>query len=72
MQPAFDSNGEKEARDYLIFDGEEPVSIYEISHIDAETLKSIISKVELNAAVDSELYSIMLEEADYLFMIIER
>lgn len=67
MKPEYDSNGEKVVKEQLIFDGEDPVNIYEISNEDVETLKSIISKVEFSATVDSTLYSIMLEEADYLF-----
>lgn len=67
LRPEYDANGEKIAKKSLRFDGEEPVNIYEISGEDAETLKLIISKIEYNAAVDYNLYYIMLEEIDYLF-----
>lgn len=63
----FDSNGEKVVKERLIFDSEDSVNIYEITNEDAETLKAIISKIEFSMTVDSNLYSIMLEEADYLF-----
>lgn len=63
----FDSNGEKEVKEQLIFDGEEPVNIYEISNEDAETLKAIIHNIEYSMTTDSNLYSIVLEEADYFF-----
>lgn len=67
MKAEFDSNGEKVVKEQLIFDGDDPVSIYEISYEDAETLKAIISNIEFSMVVDSNLYNIMLEEADYLF-----
>ena len=54
-------------KEQLIFDGEAPVNIYEISEEDAETLKAVIRKIEFSMAADSNLYSIVLEEADYLF-----
>ena len=63
----FDSNDEKKVKEQLIFDGEEPVNIYEISNEDAETLKAIIYNIECSMTTDSNLYSIVLEEADYLF-----
>lgn len=62
-----DSNGDKAVKEQLIFEGEEPVNIYEISHEDAETLKEIICNIEFSMATDSNLYGIVLEEADYLF-----
>lgn len=67
MQAEYDANGEKIEKVFLRFDGEEPISIYEISPEDAETLKLLIGKIEFNATVDYNLYQIMLEEADYLF-----
>lgn len=67
MMAEYNAKGEKIVKDQLIFDGEDPDNIYEISMEDAETLKSIITKVEFSATVDYTLYSIMLEEADYLF-----
>lgn len=67
MKADFDSNGEKEVKEQLVFDGEEPVNIYEISSEDAETLKAIIRQIEFCMATDFNLYSIVLEEADYLF-----
>lgn len=63
----FDSNGEKIVKEQLIFEGEDSVNIYEISNEDVETLKTIISKIEYGMVVDSNLYGIILEEADYLF-----
>ena len=67
MSAEYDANGEKVVKELLRFDGEEPVSIYEISAEDAETLKFLIGKIEFNATVDYNLYEIILEEADYLF-----
>lgn len=67
MEVEYDAEGEKVVRGVLRFEGEEPVNIYEISVEDAETLKSIICKIEHNAAIDYNLYSILLEEIDYLF-----
>lgn len=67
MRAEYDANGEKIVKELLRFEGEEPISIYEISAEDAETLKSVIRKIEFNATVDYNLYSILLEEADYLF-----
>lgn len=63
----YDTNGEKVVKYHLYFEGEVPVEIYEISSEDAETLKTIIGKIEHNNSVDYNLYNIMLEEADYLF-----
>lgn len=63
----FDSNGEKEVKEQLVFDGEEPVNIYEISKEDAETLKKVIYNIEYSMTIDPNLYNIILEEADYLF-----
>ncbi|MDE6674642.1 MAG: hypothetical protein K2K19_07505, partial [Acetatifactor sp.] len=57
----------KIGKESFIYYGEEPVNIYEISAEDAETLKTIICKIEHNATLDRNLYTIMLEEADYLF-----
>ncbi len=67
MRAEFDSNGDKAVKEQLIFEGEDPVNIYEISHEDAETLKEIIRNIEFSMTTDSNLYSIVLEEADYLF-----
>lgn len=67
MRTEYDANGQKVVKDLLRFEGEEPVSIYEISAEDAETLKWIISNIEFNATVDYNLYNILLEEAEYLF-----
>lgn len=67
MRTEYDVNGEKIVKEVLRFDGEEPVNIYEISSEDAETLKSIVRKIEHNATVDRNLYTILLEEVDYLF-----
>lgn len=66
-EPEYDASGEMVVKEQLLFDGEDPVNLYEISAEDAETLKSIITKIEFSATVDSFLYDIMLEEADYLF-----
>jgi ABC-type glycerol-3-phosphate transport system substrate-binding protein len=62
-----DANGEKIVKERLIWEGEEPVNIYEISAEDINTLYSILSKIEYSATVDSVLYNIILEETDYLF-----
>ncbi|MCL2051815.1 MAG: extracellular solute-binding protein [Lachnospiraceae bacterium] len=67
MEIEYDINGGRVVKERLIWDGEEPADIYQISAEDAETLKSIIKKIEFNATVDSAVYNIMLEEADYLF-----
>lgn len=67
METEYDTNGENIVKEVLRFEGEEPVNIYEISAEDAEVLKTIIRKIEYNAAVDYNLYTIILEEADYLF-----
>lgn len=67
METEYDANGEKLVKESFIYYGEEPVNIYEISAEDAETLKAIICKIEQNATLDRNLYTIMLEEADYLF-----
>lgn len=67
MQAEYDTNGEKVVRWAMRFEGDEPVNIYEITAEDAETLKAIIHRIEYNAAVDSQLYNIILEEVDYLF-----
>ena len=60
-------NGEKKAKSYLRFEGEEAVSIYQISGEDAETLKQIMSSIESNGTVDVNIYSIILDEVAYLF-----
>ena len=60
-------NGEKKAKSYLRFEGEELVSIYQISGEDAETLKQIMSSIESNGTVDVNIYSIILDEVAYLF-----
>jgi len=67
MSTEIDSNGNKVVKERIIWDGENPVNIYEISDEDAETLKSIIRKIEFNATIDNAVYGIMLEEADYMF-----
>lgn len=67
MKTEYDVNGNKVAKEYIRFDGEEPISIYEITEEDAELLKNIISKVEFNETVDYNLYNIIFEEAEYLF-----
>lgn len=67
MSTEYDANGEKVVKETIRFEGEDPVNIYEISAEDAETLKSIISKIEFNSSVDHKLYSILQEEVEYLF-----
>ncbi|MFI3214851.1 MAG: extracellular solute-binding protein [Eubacteriales bacterium] len=67
MTEELDSNGQKVVKDQLIFEGEAPVNIYEISKEDAEVLQEIISKIECSATVDSNLYNIVLEESEFLF-----
>lgn len=67
MRAEYGANGEKTVKSVLRFEGEEPVNIYEITEEDAETLKSILCKIEHNATVDYHLYNILLEEAAYLF-----
>ncbi len=67
MKTEYDEDGQKVVKDYLRFEGEEPIDIYEISNEDAETLKAIISKIEFSETIDYNLYNIMREEADYLF-----
>lgn len=67
MSVEFDSNGEKVVKERLVWEGEDPVNIYEISEEDAESIKSVISKIEFNASIDHALYGIILEEADYMF-----
>lgn len=67
MRAEYDANGEKVAKGVLRFEGEEPVEIYEITEEDAETLRSLIRKIENNATVDYNLYNILLEEVEYLF-----
>ncbi|MDE5892879.1 MAG: extracellular solute-binding protein [Acetatifactor sp.] len=67
MRTEYNANGEKVVKESMRFEGEEPVNIYEISAEDAETLKSIISKIEYNSEGDHNLSSILQEEAGYLF-----
>lgn len=67
MNTEYDAKGAKVAKDYLRFEGEESVGIYEISAEDAEALKEIIRKIEYNNTLDYDLYNILLEEAEYLF-----
>jgi len=67
MNPEYDVNGEMLAKESVRFEGEDPINIYQISSEDAETLRSIIRKIEYNATVDYNLYNILLEETDYLF-----
>lgn len=67
MRAEYDADGEKVVKGTLRFEGEEPINIYEITEEDAETLKSIIRKIEYNATIDYNLYNILLEEVDYLF-----
>ncbi|MDE7044321.1 MAG: hypothetical protein K2O97_04775, partial [Acetatifactor sp.] len=68
MQAEYKENGEKIVKEVLRFDGEEPDYIYEMSAEDAETLRSVISKIEHNATVDRNLYNILLEEVDHIFI----
>lgn len=67
MRAEYKENGEKVVKEVLLFDGEEPDYIYEMSAEDAETLRSVISKIEHNATVDRNLYNILLEEVDHIF-----
>lgn len=67
MRTEYDANGEKVAKEFLRFEGEDLINIYEISAEDAETLISIIRKIEYNTAGDSNLKHILQEEAEYLF-----
>lgn len=66
-KPVYDADGEKAVQYRLYFEGEEPVEVYAIPPEDAETLKALIRKIEHNNSVDSDLYNILLEEADFLF-----
>lgn len=52
MRAEYGGNGEKKVKEMMRFDGDEPIHIYEISSQDAETLKSLLLKIQFNAAVD--------------------
>ena len=67
LSAEYDASGEMVVKDRMLWYGEDPVNIYEISPEDAETLEAIIRKIEFNTSLDYALYTIMLEEADYLF-----
>ena len=67
LQPEYDANGRMIVKERLIFEGEASVDIYEILIEDAETLKSLLRKIEFCDAKDPDIYSIIFEEADYLF-----
>lgn len=67
METEYGANGDKVVKELLRFEGEDPVNIYEISAEDAETLRSIIRKIEHNSTGDRDLRGILQEEADYLF-----
>lgn len=67
MVTEYGADGEKIVKRRLLFDGDDPVDIYEITAEDAEALRSIINKIEFSSTVDGSLYSIVLEEADYFF-----
>lgn len=67
MEVEYDIEGEKIVKDRIVFEGEDPVNIYEIEDIDAETLKAIIGKVQFSATIDPFVYNIVLEESEYLF-----
>lgn len=67
MRTEYAAKGGMVVKEFLRFEGEDPVSIYEISAEDAETLRAVIRKIEHNSTGDRDLRGILQEEADYLF-----
>lgn len=51
----------------VIFEGEDPIDIYNISATQAEQLTNLIEKAEICATNDYQLYNILLEEAQSFF-----
>lgn len=64
-----DAEGKKiaVAKARVTFEGEEPLSIYQITDRQANTLLQIIEKASVASAYDSRLHSILLQEIDGYF-----
>jgi len=67
MVAELNAGGEKVVQERILWDGEDPINIHEITAEDADALRAIINKIEFNATLDRALYSIILEEANYMF-----
>lgn len=67
MAPEYLENGEKAVKEKFLFEGDDPIYVYEITKENADLLISIIEKVQYNSSIDRSLYDIIMEEADFFF-----
>ncbi|MGN1313599.1 MAG: ABC transporter substrate-binding protein [Lachnospiraceae bacterium] len=64
-----DENGQQKpmVKEQVIFEGEEPVDLYCITEKQAEDLLVLIEQAEMSSRIDSKIYKVFFEEADYYF-----
>lgn len=55
------------AKSEIIFEGEEPIKIYQITQKEADTLLNLLERASVSSAYDSRLHIILLEEVDSYF-----
>ena len=67
MQPEYLEDGSKKVKSEALFEGEDPLAVYQITEEDAGQLLSIIEAIKYNSAIDRTLHNILLEEADIFF-----
>lgn len=56
------------ARAEIIFEGEEPIKIYQMTRKETEMLLALIERASIGSAYDSRLHTILLEEVDSYFL----
>lgn len=65
----YDENGEKipVVKGQVIFDGDEPIDIYNITPDQAKQMLDLIQKAKQVSSVEPKIYNIFMEEVEYYF-----
>lgn len=55
------------AQDEILFEGEEPIKIYQLTEAEGDTLRALIERASIPSAYDDRLHRILLEEVESYF-----
>lgn len=69
MEYSVDEEGKMKpvAQDEILFEGEEPLEIYQITEAEGDALRALIERASIASAYDDRLHRILLEEVDSYF-----
>ncbi len=69
MEYETDGNNVKKpvVKQRIVFEGEDPVDIYNITQEQGEQLLSIVEQAEISSQTEWKIYNIIMEEAEYYF-----